>query len=95
MHFNFALIDCIEKCRVHSEPCKSQTLGGGVNLTIYPKSAHELSFLYALVFPYIFLLFDCFEWALIDRIVKCKVHSVLWQFQMGGGVGKSYNLPYI
>ena len=87
MHFNFALIDCIEKCRVHSEPSKSQTLGGGgVNLTIYPKSAHELSFLYALVFPYIFLLFDCFEWALIDCIVKCKVHSVLWQFPKGGGV---------
>ena len=43
-----------------------------------------ISILYPLVFPYIFLLFDCFEWALIDRIVKCKVHSVLWQFQMGG-----------
>ena len=39
-----------------------------------------ISMLYALVFPYIFLLFDCFEWVLIDRIVKCKVHSVLWQF---------------
>ena len=50
-----------------------------------------ISILYPLVFPYIFLLFDCFEWALIDRIVKCKVHSVLWQFQTGGG--KSYNLP--
>ena len=50
-----------------------------------------ISILYALVFPYIFLLFDCFKWALIDRIVKCKVHSVLWQFQMGGV--KSYNLP--
>ena len=57
---------------------------GGVNLTIYPKAAHELCFLCALVFPYIFLLFDCFEWVLIDRIEKCKVHSVLWQFQMGG-----------
>ena len=51
----------------------------------------SLSFLYALVFPYIFLLFDCFEWVLIDRIVKCKVHSVLWQFQAGGG--KSAELP--
>ena len=50
-----------------------------------------ISMLYALVFPYIFLLFDCFESVLIDRIVKCKVHSVLWQFQLGGG--KSYNLP--
>ena len=45
-----------------------------------------ISILYPLVFPYIFLLFDCFEWALIDRIVKCKVHSVLWQFPKGGGV---------
>ena len=42
-------------------------------------------FLYALVCPYIFLLFDCFEWALIDCIVKCRVHSALWQFQMGQG----------
>ena len=41
-------------------------------------------FLYVLVFPYIFLLFDCFEWALIDHIEKCRGHSVLWQFQMGG-----------
>ena len=32
---------------------------GGVNLKIYPKSENELLFLYALVFPYIFLLFDC------------------------------------
>ena len=36
------------------------------------------------LFPYIFLLFDCFEWVLIDHIEKCRVHSVLWQFQMGG-----------
>ena len=53
--------------------------------------------LYALVFPYIFLLFDCLEMALIDHIVKCKVHSVLWQLVVGGGVnlkiypGKSVN----
>ena len=40
--------------------------------------------LYALLFPYIFLLFDCFKWALIDRIEKCRGHSVLWQFQIGG-----------
>ena len=53
-----------------------------------------ISMLYALVFPYIFLSFDCFEWALIDRIVKCKVQSVIWQFQWGvGGWGKSYILP--
>ena len=59
--------------------------GGVVNLKIYlGKSENELLVLNTLVFPYIFLLFDCFEWALIDRIVKCKVHSVLWQFQVGG-----------
>ena len=42
--------------------------------------------LYVLLFPYIFLLFDCFEWALIDHIEKCRGHSVLWQFQMGRSV---------
>ena len=46
-----------------------------------------ISMLYALVFPYIFLLFDCFKSVLIDRIVKCKVHSVVWQFQRGGEGG--------
>ena len=30
----------------------------------------------------IFLLVDCFKWALIDRIEKQRVHSVLCQFQM-------------
>ena len=29
-------------------------------------------------------LFDCFKWALIDCIVKCRGHSELWQFQRGG-----------
>ena len=38
----------------------------------------------ALVFPYIFLLFDCFEWALIDCIEKHRGHSELWQFQGEG-----------
>ena len=36
-----------------------------------------------LVFPYIFLLFDCFKWVLIDRIIKCRLHSMLWQFWWG------------
>ena len=58
--FEWALIDCIAKRRVHSELRKSQTWGG-VNLKIYPKSENELLFLYALVFPDIFLLFDCFK----------------------------------
>ena len=43
----------------------------------------SICLLYALVFPYIFLLFDCFEWALIHDIAKHRVHSVLWQFQRG------------
>ena len=37
-----------------------------------------------LTFPYIFLLLDCFKFALIDCIEKWRVHSELWQFQMGG-----------
>ena len=41
-------------------------------------------FIYALVFPYIFLLVDCFEWALIGHIKQRRVCSVLWQFQRGG-----------
>ena len=45
---------------------------------------------YALVFPYIFLLVDCFEWALIGDIEKHRGHSVLWQFRMGG---QSSDLP--
>ena len=56
-----------------------------VKLKIYlGKSENELLFLYALVFPYIFLLFDCLKLALIDRIVKCKVLSVLSQLALGG-----------
>ena len=39
-----------------------------------------------MTFPYIFLLVDCFEWALIGHIEKQRVHSVLWQFQMGGSI---------
>ena len=42
--------------------------------------------IYALVFPYIFLLVDCFKWALIGHIEKWRVHSVLWQFWMGGSI---------
>ena len=39
-----------------------------------------------LKFPYIFLLVDCFKWAPIDNIEPWKVHSVLWQFQMGWSI---------
>ena len=51
--------------------------GGSICLCIY-------MFIYALVFPYIFLFVDCFEWALICHIEQRRFHSVLWQFQMGG-----------
>ena len=69
--FNWALIDCIEKWRVHSELCQFQSVG------VYCKT-HLVTFLY------IFLLVDCFKWALIDCIEKWRVHSELCQFQMGG-----------
>ena len=38
--------------------------------------------IHLVTFLYIFLLVDCFKWALIDCIEKRRVHSVLWQFQM-------------
>ena len=74
------LIDCIVKCKVHSVLWQLP-VGGAVNLKM---NSELLLGLYALVFPYIFLLFDCLEMALIDRIVKCKVHPVLWQLEVGG-----------
>ena len=61
----------LEKWRVHSELCQFQ-IGG-----VYHK-IHLVTFLY------IFLLVDCFKWALIDRIEKWRVHSELCQFPMGG-----------
>ena len=68
--FKWVLTDCIEKCRVHSVLWQ---FWRGVNLKIYSGKSENLPlvstcFLYALVSPYIFLLFDCFEWALIDCI---------------------------
>ena len=85
--FKWVLIDCIEKCRVDSVLWQFQT-GGGVNLKIYLGKSENLPLvstclLYVLVFLYIFLLFDCFKWVLIDCIEKCRVHSVLWQFEGG------------
>ena len=79
-YFKWALIDRIIKCRLHSMLWQFR-MGRGVHLPLV-----STCFLYALVFPYIFLLFDCFEWALIDRIEKCRGHSALWQFQMGGSI---------
>ena len=78
--FEWALIDCIIKCRFHSMLWQFR-MGRGVHLPLV-----STCLLYALLFPYIFLLFDCFEWTLIDHIEKCRGHSVLWQFQMGGSI---------
>ena len=81
-----ALIDCIVKCKVHSVLWQLPVGGYILRFTrVNLKMNSELLGLYALVFPYIFLLFDCLQMALIDRIVKCKVHSVLWQLEVGGG----------
>ena len=71
--FEFALIDCIEKQRAHSELWQFQM--GDISYDVP---------CFTLTFPYIFLLVDCFEWALIDHIEKWRDHSELWQFRMGG-----------
>ena len=101
--FEWALIDRIKKQRVHSELWQFQMEGreggreGGPSaLGIYMFSLCTGISLYLPIiwlFPYIFLLFDCFEWALIDCIKKQRVHSELWQFQMGGGREGSSVLP--
>ena len=103
--FEWALIDCIEKQRVHSELWQFQIggrEGGREGVSICLRYLHVFSMhwyflissyyltvvLYLPIiwlFPYIFLLFDCFEWVLTDHIEKWRVHSELWQFQMGGG----------
>ena len=57
--------------------CSSSVDGGG------PSAFGVCIFIYALVFPYIFLLVDCFKWPLIGDIENCTVHSVLWQFRGG------------
>ena len=121
--FEWALIDHIEKWRVHSWALAVSN--GGVNRQIYPKSENLSLFQFflissyyltvsnglsltalksieltqcsgsfkwggpsAFVFPYIFLLVDCFKWVLIGTIEKHRVDSVLWQFQVGGGVNR-------
>ena len=44
-------------------------------------------------FPYIFLLVDCFKWALIGHIEKRRVHSAL--AVLNGGSIISSTFPYI
>ena len=84
--FKWALIDRIEKWRVHSELCCFKwgviSINGGYLpiswLFIIDHKIHLVTFLY------IFLLVDCFKWALIDCIEKWRIHSELCRFQMGG-----------
>ena len=100
--FAFALIDCIEKWRAHSELWQFQ-LGRYIVRCTW---CHTDILLYlpirwgvTLTFSYIFLLLDCFEFALIDCIEKWRVHSELWQFRMGGiwsdVPGVTLTFPYI
>ena len=77
VHLPLSLNDTNEQWRDHS--VLWQCWPGGVHLPLVSTCV-----LYALVFPYIFLLVDCFKWALIGDIEKCTVHSVLWQFWRGG-----------
>ena len=77
------LIDCIVKCKVHSVLWQFQP--GGVNLKIYlGKSENELLFLYALVFPDIFLLFVCSKGALIDCL-QYEEFTLSFRSLKGGG----------
>ena len=57
---------------------------GKTDLFLYICLWYLYVYISALVFPYIFLFVDHFEWALIGNIAQWWVHSVLWQFWMGG-----------
>ena len=117
--FEWVLIDCIEKHRVHSVLWQFH-MGGSIclwYLHVFSMQWYFLIFSYYLTvsnghsltalkseeftlisgsfkwgggiivsFPYIFLLFDCFKWVLIDCIEKCRGHSAPWQFQMGWSI---------
>ena len=63
-----------QHCTVKRSCCALTVLMGGLS------AFGVCIFIYALVFPYIFLLVDCSEWALIYVIEQWKVLSVLWQF---------------
>ena len=65
------------------------TVSNGHSLTALKSvevTQHSGSFKWGGSITYIFLLFDCFKWALIDCIEKCRGYSALWQFQMGGSI---------
>ena len=109
--FKWALIDCIEKCRDHSVLWQFQmggpslissyylTVSNGCSLTTLKSVGHSALWQFQMggSVTYIFLLFDCFEWVLIDRIEKRRGHSALWQFRMGGGSNGRFtlNLPIL
>ena len=84
----------VEMWNCHSSPLDvSNNLSGYCISNLVLVSAFGICMcIYVLVFPDIFLLVDCFNWALIGHIEKSRVHSVLWQFQMGEG---DISFPYI
>ena len=80
--FKWALIDRIEK----SKSSLWALTVSNVRFTwwhFFISSYYDCK-IHLVTFLYIFLLVDCFKWALIDRSEKQRVHSVLCQFQMGG-----------
>ena len=79
----------------HSWPLDvSNNLSGYCISNLVLVSAFDICMcIYALVFPYIFLLVDCFKWSLIGHIEKCRVHSAL--AVLNGGSIISFTFPYI
>ena len=81
--FKWALIDCIEKRRVHSELWQFQNVRftwwhffiSSYELTVSnePLIDHKI---HLVTFLYIFLLVDCFKWGLIDH----KIHLVTFLY---------------
>ena len=86
VYLSLSANDNIEQWRHHSVLC--QIYGGYIgrftwchtDISLYLPISWDVT----LTFPDIFLLVDCFAWALIDCIEKQRVHSELWQFQIGG-----------
>ena len=86
VYLSLSANDNNEQWRHHSVLC--QIYGGYIgrftwchtDISLYLPISWDVT----LTFPDIFLLVDCFAWALIDCIEKQRVHSELWQFQMGG-----------
>ena len=76
--FHLPLVSPWHHWTVKRSLCALTVVNRGVHLPLV-----SICFLYALVFPYIFLLFDCFEWALIGNIAKCRVYLTLQQFWLG------------